>query len=913
MKKFLDRVAARLLELPTPLHRQHVVLPNRRAVLFLREALRALAPKPLIAPEMSSMEAFMYDLSGLVELSKPDLLLEFYAVVTGDDKNQHDGEDIGFVHFVRWAPQTLRDFNDLDLYLVEPAPFFAYLEAERKLERWTPSGETPTAAVRDYLSFWKNMGIWYAALRSRLLSKGWAYPGLSFRMAAEKVQAYQAEAHFVFAGFNALTPAESQVVFHLVEAQRATALWDADAHILRAEQEAGRFLRGYRRRMAKRGLSFEWVSDHLRQPKRVVIYACPQNVTQTHVLGEILSHWCAQSIDLTDCAVVLADESLLPAVLNKIPKGIDRFNLTMGFPIAQTQVAKLLATLIKTRLSAGEAASREQGLIELKELLEILQNPLVVKLLGCEKNLLKTRRFLARAQAENRVCLPLEEVAAHFANSALRHVFRSESPGVEPLLGGYLKILESLRCKAGDLSLSELEQAAGAKLQTRLERALGYLRFHRFLRQPACFQPFWARLLENERLNVGGEPLAGLQIMGVLETRCLDFSKVTLLSANEGILPAEQPYNSYIPSAIRRHFKMPTHRDREAIYAYHFYHLLQRCEEAHILYSDEATGLSGGEKSRFVRQYQSEIAHTSHELIRIPKLVNKDKKRIIEKSERVLTRLREKAESGISPSFLQAYLRNPIDFYYGEILGLRPRESAGETLDASTLGSILHSTLEISYREYAGEKLNASLFEAIAQRAEAVYTGQFQGAFSQAISGYDKLAYEVFKALLRKQIERDKRQADRLAFISFERELSSSMRIGDAWTVNLVGKIDRLDQLDGVWRIIDYKTGHTDRRLCFDPNWDLEAFRSQRQAGKLLQLMLYADFFFKRFPVEQQLESGIVYLSSSADDNYVKLTLGSEKILTPDTLRRFQPLLVQLVEEIFNPDIPFVERECNGY
>lgn len=908
MKKFLDGVAERLLKSQTPLHRQHVVLPNRRAALFLKKALKSRAQKPLIAPKISSMEAFMYDLAGLVELPKPDLLLEFYDVVTRGEKGVCQGGGMRFESFVQWAPHTLRDFNDLDLYLVEPAGFFEYLEAERKLERWTLSGESPTAAVQDYLSFWKNMGVWYGALQARLLAKGLAYPGLSFRIAAENIRAYEPEAHLVFAGFNALTPAESQVVFHLLEARLATALWDADAHILQAEQEAGRFLRGYERRMAKRGLPFEWVSDHLSQPKSVVVHACPKNMAQAHTLGEILSQWCAQSTDLTDCAVVLADESLLPAVLNKIPKRISRLNPTMGFPVAQTQGAKLFAALVNARLSADEDPS-----IELKNLLEIAQNAWVVKLLAYEKNQSKTQRFLARAQAENRRFLTLEEVAAHFGDSSLRYVFQSDAQYMESLLAGYLKIVEFFQHKAGDLSLPAWEQAAAAKLQALLERALGYSKAHRFLRQPKSLQRFFALLLQNERVNVYGAPLAGLQIMGVLETRCLDFGKLALLSANEGILPAEQRYNTYIPPAIRRHFKMPTHQDREAVYAYHFYHLLQRCEEAHILYSDEATGLNGGEKSRFIRQYQSEIAAADGELKRIPSLVNRNEKRVIEKSESILARLRDKAESGISPSFLQAYLRDPIDFYYEKILGLHPREEVAETIGANTLGTILHSTLEILYREYAGEVLSASLFDAIGQQAESVYADQFQSTFSEMTTGYDKLVYEVFKGLLLKQIERDKRQADRLSFVSFERELSSRLPINGELTVNLVGKIDRLDQLDGMSRIIDYKTGRVDRTLRFDPGWDLEAFRRHKQAGKLLQLMLYTHFFFNRFHAERQLESGIIYLASSAAGNYVKLTLGAEKILTADSFGRFQPLLTELVAEIFNPDIPFVARKEDAY
>ncbi len=905
MKKFLDGVAERLLKSQTPLHRQHVVLPNRRAALFLKKALKSRAQKPLIAPEISSMEAFMYDLAGLVELPKPDLLLEFYNVVTRGEKGVCQGGGTRFESFVQWAPQTLRDFNDLDLYLVEPVRFFEHLEAERKLERWTLSGESPTAAVQDYLSFWKNMGVWYAALREWLCAKGLAYPGLGFRIAAENIRAYEPEAHLVFAGFNALTPAESQVVFHLLEAQLATALWDADAHILQAEQEAGKFLRGYQRRMAKKGLPFEWVSNHLSQPKSVVVHACPKNMAQAHTLGEILSQWRGRSVDLTDCAVVLADESLLPAVLNKIPKCISRLNLTMGFSIAQTQGAKLFAALVNARLSAGEDPS-----IELKNLLEIAQNTWVVKLLAYEKNRSKTQRFLARAQAENRRFLTLEELAAHFADSSLRYVFQPEAQYIESLLAGYLKVVEFFQHNAGDLPLPAWEQAAAAKLQTLLERALGYSKAHRFLRQPKSFQRFFALLLQNERVNVYGAPLAGLQIMGVLETRCLDFSKLALLSANEGILPAEQRYNTYIPLAIRRHFKMPTYQDREAVYAYHFYHLLQRCEEAHILYSND---LNGGEKSRFIRQYQSEIAAADHELNRIPSIVNRNEKRVIEKSESILARLREKAESGISPSFLQAYLRDPIGFYYEKIIGVHPREEVAETIGANTLGTILHSTLEILYREHVGEALSDSLFDAIGQQAESVYADQFQTTFGQTTTGYNKLVYELFKGLLLKQIERDKRQADRLSFISFERELSSRLPINGEQTVNLVGKIDRLDRLDGMSRIIDYKTGRVDRTLRFDPGWDLEAFRRRKQAGKLLQLMLYTRFFFNRFHAERQLESGIIYLASGAADNYVKLAVGAEKPLTPDSFGQFQPLLTELVAEIFNPDIPFVARKEDAY
>lgn len=908
MKRFIDRVADKLLDLKTPLYRQHVVLPNRRAALFLKEALKNRATKPLIAPEISSIETFMNGLSGLSTPSHAELLLEFYAVVRQREQAMR------FEPFLHWAPQTLRDFNDLDLYLVDTDRFFEYLEAERKLEHWTLAGEQPSAMVQNYLSFWKNMGLWYGALRARLCSKGLAYQGLSFRLAAENIKSQHPEGSLVFAGFSALTPAESSVIFHLLEAGVATTLWDVDAHSLQAGQEAGAFLRDYQRRITQRGLPFEWVSDHLSQAKKVVVHACPKALAQTHTAGEILARWCVQSTDLTHCAVVLADEGLLPALLDKIPEGVGDINPTMGFPLAHTQWSKLFAALLDALCTAHEETGGKAGNIKLRQLVEILRYPPVINLLEREENRSKVQRFLALAKAENRPFVALEKLSALLADSALKAFFNPRDQRPQSLLRRYLALIES--SGRDDPSPSALERAAAAQLRTLLERALAHLERHDFLNKPTSFERFLALLMLNQAVDCHGQALSGLQIMGILETRCLDFEKVILLSANEGLLPANQRYDSYIPFAIRRHFKMPTYRDREAVYAYHFHHLLQRCEEAQLIYSSETTSLGGGEKSRFIRQYQNEIATANRDVQRTPTLIHKNEKRVIQKSESILLRLHQKAESGISPSFLGAYLRNPIDFYYEHILGLRQPEASAETIQANTLGSIVHDTLETLYGRYSGQQLDAALFDSLLQEAEAVYTHRFQAAFSRTAyrSGYNKLVYEVFKKLLFEQLKRDRAQAARLRFRFFERELSSSLRINDALTVRLKGKIDRVDQLDGVCRIIDYKTGRADRTLSLSTASDLETFLKRAQADRLLQLMLYTHLFFEQPEVlEQRVESGIIYLASASPDNYLPLTIDKDRYLTPAHFERFQPLLSALLEELFDPDIPFIEKEGEHY
>lgn len=906
MKRFLDRLAAQLSQSSVPLYRQHVVLPNRRAALFMKKAFKKRADTNLISPEISSIEGFMTDLSGLSPLSKADLLLAFYSVVAERDRA------VGFESFLQWAPQTLRDFNDLDLHLIPPDRFFEHLEAERKLEHWTLAGEAPTAMVRKYLSFWRDMGHGYKALREKLCTEGLAYRGLRFRRAAQAVEAYRPKGPLVFAGLNALTPAEEAVVFHLLETGQAKAFWDADAHLLAPEQEAGASLRRYRKRLTQRGLPFEWVSDTLRRAKEVKVHACPKTLAQAHTLGEILSEWSAQSTDLSDCAAVLASERLLPAVLQKIPEGIEKLNLSIGFPLAKTQWSKLFSALLEICCSPAEKGGQEPA-VELKKLMEITENPIAVKLLEGGGRRTAIADFLQRAKEENPLHLKSDALGEAFAGSALGVFFQSEARAPESLLLHYLELIETAQRYA--LSQTTLEEAAALQLGTVLEKTRAYLQTHDFLKRPSCFEKFFAQLLQEERIDCSGDPWEGLQITGVLETRCLDFSKLVLLSANEGVLPAELQYDSYIPFGIRRHFKMSTYRDREAVYAHHFYHLLQRCEEAHLLYSSETTDLNAGEKSRFIRQYQEEIGSARGELQHPPARLYKNRKRLIEKSERILERLREKARSGISASFLNAYLRNPIDFYYEKMLDIPIAPQNSEYIPAHTLGDIAHDTLERLYRPYTGKALCAAHFDALLQEAEGVYAQAFQRAFSPTAhqSGYEKLVYEVFKELLRKQLGRDQKQASRLRFISFEREIDSGLSLDGKLSVRLRGKIDRIDEMDGVPRIIDYKTGRPEAGLHFDPAWDLETFRKKKQAGKLLQLMLYTQLFFEAFQGAQHVRAGVLYLSSGAEDNCAALELGGETRLTPDCLKSFQSLLAALLEELFNPDIPFVEGGNRSY
>ena len=432
----------------------------------------------------------------------------------------------------------------------------------------------------------------------------------------------------------------------------------------------------------------------------------------------------------------------------------------------------------------------------------------------------------------------------------------------------------------------------------------------------------YKELLSSETLDFQGEPLQGLQIMGMLESRVLDFETVIVSSVNEGVLPAGKSNNSFIPFDVKLENNLPTYKEKDAVYTYHFYRLLQRAKNIYILYNTEADALIGGEKSRFITQLELEGIHDiKHQIIAPEVPVILSKPNVVEKNEALLLKLKEVAENGFSPSSLTNYIRNPIDFYYQKILKIQEHDEVEETVAANTLGTVVHNTLEDFYKPLVDTFLSIGTVKNLKTQTEKKVRFHFKNEFKEGniTRGKNLIIFEIAKRYVSNFLDleiTDLKAGNKIKIIAIEANNSVSVDIPELnFPMKIKGKVDRVDQYNGITRIIDYKTGRVDQNKVEIVNWE-DITTDYNKYSKSFQVLTYAYMMSLSNNLQLPIEAGIIsfknlsagFLKFSKKDsvgNYAK----KDTLITDDTLDSFSNELKKLILEIYNPDMPFTEKE----
>ena len=441
-----------------------------------------------------------------------------------------------------------------------------------------------------------------------------------------------------------------------------------------------------------------------------------------------------------------------------------------------------------------------------------------------------------------------------------------------------------------------------------------------FVNDLKSLESLYLEIVRNETLDFQGEPLEGLQIMGMLESRVLDFETVILTSVNEGILPSGKSNNSFIPFDLKKYYKLPTYKEKDAVYTYHFYRLLQRAKNIYLLYNTEPDVLEGGEKSRLLTQLltdENKLADIT-EIIAAPEITPSIKVlQTIAKDEGLMEMIRAHAEKGFSPTSLSNYIRNPIDFYKRNLLGIDDIMEVEETVANNTFGTIVHDTLEDLYKPYLNTYLEVSMLEAMKKNIRPLVIGHFAKSFADGdISrGKNLIAYNVVVRYVENFIKLELAEVEKhqIRILGVEEKLRMDINIpGLNFPVVLKGKLDRIDEKDGVIRIIDYKTGNVTNSQVEIVDW--EDVITDYNYSKAFQLLCYAIMYNNSKPIGN-IEAGIISfknLSSGLLKFALKEKKGSrnkDNSITQDTIAQFMESIKSLIFEIGNPEIPFTEKE----
>lgn len=914
MQSFLEEVIAASALQRDSLEHTVFVLPSKRAGNFLKKALATHFKGTFFAPEIWSIEGFIEYVSGLGYANNTQLLFELYSVY----QKTATGEIDTFFTFSKWGQTLLQDINEIDRYLIDAKGLFSNLSAIQEVTHWSIEG-AQTKMVEDYLKFWNGLEKLYTHFNAALLEKGLGHQGLVYRQACKQLPQYlerQIGKKHIFVGFNALNTAESQLIQRILEETDAEIYWDIDAYFLNDPiHDAGLFIRDHQRKWPYlQSNPLKGVSQHYASNKNIQIIGLPKNSAQVKYVGELLKK-CHQENPsaLKNTALVMADESLLNPVLNSIPKEIDTVNITMGYPLNKTPLADLFIQLMELYIN------RDALGWFYPKILQLLAHPYIKVLLTADTtNYATAIGYDIRDRNQTYITArQLEGFAPHCPELSL--LFTEETPLSKDLVGRCIAIIWHLKPKFETLGDS-LALEYLYRFYTLFNQLEGLIEQNNFINDVKSLQGLFKELLSAETVDFQGDPLEGLQVMGMLESRNLDFETVILTSVNEGILPSGKSNNSFIPFDLKMNFGLPTYKEKDAVYTYHFYRLLQRAKTVYILYNTEPDVLEGGERSRLITQLLTDSSKSQDitATLAMPKIEpNHNSLERVTKNKDLMERIAQHAGNGFSPTSLSNYIRNPIDFYKGNLLGISDPLEVEETIAANTFGTIVHDTLEELYTPFIGAVLEAPMLRSAQARIKETVKKHFEKSYRDGnISrGKNLIAFNVVQRYISNfiDLEMEYCKNHEIRIIGIEQKLNISLApSGVPFPVKLKGKLDRIDMFDGRLRIVDYKTGKVESKHVEVVDWDTIA--QDYDYSKAFQLLCYALMYNATRPVDL-LESGIISFKN-LNAGLLRFATKPSKAsrvknydITAETLALFEERLIALIQEICNVDIPFLEKE----
>lgn len=929
--RFVTKLAEFIHENNFNLRQLVVVLPSERAVRYLADALVKHYQRPIFSPKITTINRWIKENSPKI-IDKTRLLLALYEIHLELEKlDPTIQNEESFESFMTWGTMVLSDFDDIERYLLDVKQVFKNLRSIKELESWQIDENEYSKSQKRFLEFWERLPIYYEKLNERLEKMDKITAGQAYRRIAEDINYIEDRSgkHYIFAGFNALSAAEQTIVRKLRIAGQADFLIDADSFYLHnSVHEAGMFLR--------RNLEFleitkpSFVENNLAKKSMTInVVECAQNTGQVKVAASLLDKMTQD--ELNDTLLLLGDESLISAVVKNIPSSVGKANITLGLPLDQTPVKSWVELLFSIQENKGRFKS---DAIYFKDLHRFINHVFVLGMVNeQERELLfqveqETIRFNRIFQRVDRLKLPevIQEMLLMVTekwnvdwNLAMRTIRKVNSSIINNLNKTYA--FEQTALQVFDESLSQFE----ALLMEGVP-AFGLKGFK------SLFYQHWGQ----QSIAYHGNPTNGLQVMGLLETRLLDFKNILVLGFNEGKLPTTNPVRSILPVDLRIALGLPSTREKQGLFAHHFYRLLQGCENLLLTYTTTSERIGSNEVSRYHSQLLLEMKRMNpnltwnHSFYKIQENATKQNAvQIIEKTPEIIQRIDQFLAFPLSASALNKYMKCPMDFYYRYLVEFGEEANVEEEIESSTFGSFIHDTLEKLYTPYAlfnpkGErrtsahpKLTPEIISELLGKYEAVLHQEFMNHFGGDqdlfLKGKNLLIYEVANTLTKKFLLADKEfvlnSTEDVYIIQLEGKFEKQIDVtvgNETKTLKFQGYIDRIDKVGEHYRVIDYKSGkvkNDDVHLKIKDEDYISGFNNCKHA---LQLTLYCLFFQERF---NQLPDSAQICCLLKPSEEFKLNQKDSNL--GDITSQFSILLELLIEELYNKEIPFTHKEEN--
>lgn len=910
MISFLEEVIEDLFKEQVDITECIYVLPSKRAGTFLKKIISKKIGRSIISPTVYSIEEFVEDISNITFASPTQQLFELYRAYLQVGSYEKES----FESFLAWGQTLLQDINEIDRYLVNPSELFSGLSAIQQLNHWSLQDEK-TDLMKNYLDFWKQLDAIYQAFNTNLLEQDIGHQGLVYRIASKKIQRYIQKENkpHILIGFNALNTAESEIIQCLLSKPKSKIYWDIDEYFLADKlHDAGLFLRKHLK-------SWNYFASHKLKgkgniyltPKHIEVIGVPKNISQSKYVGTLLDNIQKESSEtLQNAALILGDESLLNPMLNSIPKSITSINITMGQKLSLTGTASFFTNFLDLHLS-----KTKKGWF-FKNIVAFLINPYTSLLLKHFQ--IDSSEIVSTIHNRNLIYLSLTDLNTFIGNNEAFSLLFAEFKSISTFLENCNSIINSYKNiyieKEDYLVVEQLY-----KVHTTFNQISDLVLKYDYINSLKGLKSLFQQLITSETLDFQGDPMEGLQIMGMLESRNLDFETVILTSVNEGILPSGKSNNSFIPFDLKIEFGLPTYKEKDAVYTYHFYRLLQRAKNVYLLYNTEPDVLEGGEKSRLITQILTdENRKDIIEKIATPQIqsVERSNKTVI-KTPALKEIIALYAIKGFSPTSLSNYIRNPIDFYKQNLLGIQDLEEVEEDIAANTMGTIIHDTLEELYTSFVGKEISKSDIIAAKGLVEVTVQQNFKKTYLDGAydTGKNLIAYKVVIRYIQNFLDNEIELLNQhsIKILALEKNLKVELSLPQYdKKVILKGKLDRIDIIDGQTRIIDFKTGKVEKRYLEVIDWNdiIENY----DYSKAFQLLCYSYMFFKTSSLTN-IHAGIVSIKNLSEGVMLFHKKDSPRdtkkdpSINKEVLQKFEDLLFQLIGEILDTKIPFSEKE----
>lgn len=874
------------------LHKVCLVFPNRRSGVFFTSYLQNLIKKPVVAPEITTIGELFSGYSAYYQPEKLQLISLLYSVF-----KKHTQTTETFDQFYFWGEMLLSDFNDIDRYLVDAKDLFTnvanlkeidasfdYLTEDQKetlKQFWGSVAVTDRKAFQEqHARIWEKLFPVYDEFRKILKGKNQAYPGMADRLVTEELSnnklSFQFE-KYCFIGLNALNECEKRLFRYLKTEGKAVFLWDYDGFYTDDPvNEAGKFMRENLLNFPPPedfGLKTSCFSD----PKNIELVAVSSNNGQAQQIPVFLDKIQKEpGSGFDETAVVLADESLLFPVLGAIPESYETINVTMGYPVRNSMVHGFLLLLIRL-LKNKKVAENGEITVYHRFVTDILRHQLLSTIETKTVN-----SFLAEVQSHNKITIKLAEIGF----SEIHKTVFSVPLKVQDYSRYFLQVLSAIHTIFSNSENESILIEIINSVYNALEKLDSLVAGVEKEQETAISETVYFRLLgqylAGETVTFEGEPLSGIQVMGILETRCLDFKNLVIIGLNESKWPRTYSSPSFIPHNIRKAFTLPSIEEQDAMYAYYFYRLVQRAENVSATYNVVKDGIQTGELSRYGYQLLFDSPHKPvKKNLDFSFAAGKIQPIVVVGSETLSKKLLDKnsAEFPLSPSAINTFLQCNLRFYFKYLAGLPEPDELKEEIDGAIFGTIFHEVLEELYTPFVGKMITVADFEKmqhnrirldnlILRKIRKVYLKQPEDAGTFIPEGKTILFFENLKIYIDKLLDIDRETAP-FQIVSLEKSYKTSFAVeigGVTKHLFIGGKIDRIDKVNGVTRIIDYKTGNVGSLIFKDIE---ELFRKDEKHPKkeILQALIYS-LVVQDNTSETEIKPAIFSLRKLFSDNF---------------------------------------------